>query len=94
MWERLAVGAPAGHEEDGVLAALDADGDGVISVEEIHAALAHILPVDGLHAKGPRKMVPAADVNGQGEVTRDDLLRFVRDEGLFSDYEDGLRVTA
>ena len=30
-----------------------------------------------------------ADVNGQGEVTRDDLLRFVRDEGLFSDYEDG-----
>ena len=35
-----------------------------------------------------------ADVNGQGEVTRDDLLRFVRDEGLFSDYEDGLRVRA
>ena len=35
-----------------------------------------------------------ADVNGHGDVTRDDLLRFVRDEGLFSDYEDGLRVTA
>ena len=35
-----------------------------------------------------------ADVTGHGEVTRDDLLRFVRDEGLFSEYEDGLRVAA
>ena len=79
-----------------MLAALDADGDGVISIEEIHAALARILGMstDCTQMALARYVHRFADVNGQGEVTRDDLLRFVRDEGLFSDYKDGLRVLA
>jgi hypothetical protein len=91
MWEEIHA-----DDEDGVLDALDLDGDGVISVEEIHAALARILGLstDCTQMALARYVHRFADVNGQGEVTRDDLLRFVRDEGLFSDYEDGLRVTA
>ena len=38
MWENIHA-----DDEDGVLDALDLDGDGAISVEEIHAALARIL---------------------------------------------------
>ena len=38
MWENIHA-----DDEDGVLDALDLDGDGQISVEEIHAALARIL---------------------------------------------------
>ena len=83
-------------DEDGVLDALDLDGDGQISVEEIHAALARILGMstDCTQMALAKYVHRFADVNGHGEVTRDDLLRFVRDEGLFSDYEDGLRVRA
>ena len=61
-----------------------------------HAALARILGMstDCTQMALARYVHRFADVNGHGEVTRDDLLRFVRDEGLFSDYEDGLRVHA
>ena len=91
MWENIHA-----DDEDGVLDALDLDGDGQISVEEIHAALARILGMstDCTQMALARYVHRFADVNGHGEVTRDDLLRFVRDEGLFSDYEDGLRVRA
>ena len=91
MWENIHA-----DDEDGVLDALDLDGDGQISVEEIHAALARILGMstDCTQMALAKYVHRFADVNGHGEVTRDDLLRFVRDEGLFSDYEDGLRVRA
>ena len=102
MWEQLAAGARAGGApaaggvEDGVLAAMDLDGDGVISVEEIHASLARILGMstDGTQMALARYVHRFADATGNGHVTRDDLLRFVRDEDLFSDYEDALRVPA
>ena len=54
MWERLTVGAPAGHEDDGVLAALDADGDGVVSYREFIDFVEKI-PVDESGETGESK---------------------------------------
>ena len=53
-------------DEDGMLDALDLDGDGQISVEEIHAALARILGMstDCTQMALARYVHRFADVNG------------------------------
>ena len=75
MWENIHA-----DDEDGVLDALDLDGDGSSASRRSTRRLRASWAVDGLYADGPRAIRHRfADVNGQGEVTRDDLLRFVRD---------------
>ena len=71
MWENIRVA----DDEDGVLDALDLDGDGVISVEEIRMGATRILGLstDCTQMALARYVHRFADVNGQGEVTRDDL---------------------
>ena len=93
MWENIHA-----DDEDGVLAALDADGDGAISVEEIHAALARILGMSTDCTQMALARIRAAphspDVNRQERSRAMTCCASCSDEGLFSDYEDGLRVTA
>jgi Ca2+-binding EF-hand superfamily protein len=82
--------------EQGVLQRIDLDGDGVVSVSEIHRSLAKILDLstDDTQTALAEYVHRFADATGDGVVTLDDLRRFVVEErdGVFSDFEDALRV--
>ena len=101
LWRRVweaAGGARAGGARSGgagaerVMRALDRDGDGEVSVREIHAALAEVLgvSVDDAETSLAECVHRIADATGEGVVTLEDLRLFAADASLFADAEDAV----
>lgn len=70
--------------------ALDLDGDGIITLDEIQYLLSHVLGVSTDHTETAlaRYILESADRSGSGVLTIEDVHRFLRDEGRFSQVDD------